>query len=321
LDHAVRALGESTFDEDLLRLEYALSEVCGDHTRIVGFWVGAPIHYDRLRVRPVSYGTALGEYAEQFGKKAEQLGKKKARLEYALKTAEESLSWMANVSRGYLGWLLTNRDFLDEHYALFDKWKEEVRTQGIPTLGPLLAQAMDWPGAERAVDDRHRGFIEDFEALFHRWRLNSLTAPFLPVPLAPQMTGHLPASILRQLSGAGAFWFIPDIFPVPSRDQIRQLLDDSLRGGQKPEHLKEWTAMIRKDNTAKNQIARFARIFELQHFWRLFHQRHAEALYRKVGKLKEAFASFLECDHETIRKDLLSIGKRLGRDWARRLHG
>lgn len=43
LEAVVGTLGKERFDAKLLDLEYALSDVCGDHASHVGFW-GGPAH-------------------------------------------------------------------------------------------------------------------------------------------------------------------------------------------------------------------------------------------------------------------------------------
>ena len=45
----VGELEREAFDSELLDLEYALSDVCRDHTQNVGFWGGQPILYRLLR--------------------------------------------------------------------------------------------------------------------------------------------------------------------------------------------------------------------------------------------------------------------------------
>ena len=123
--------------------------------------------------------------------------------------------------------------------------------------------------------------------------------------------------MLEQLNCAGGIFFIPDTFPVPSRDQFRRLLEDSLRSDKGPEHLADWTRMVRRSNAAKREIARYARIFELQHYWRVLFQRHRKALDRNEGNVKKAVASFLNVDSQVVHRDLLLIRQRLGPDWIK----
>jgi hypothetical protein len=71
LDAIVRELGDATFDPALLDLEYALSDVCRDHTHCVGFWAGQPIQYWLLRWLPLP--EVSNETAASWGKNPVQM--------------------------------------------------------------------------------------------------------------------------------------------------------------------------------------------------------------------------------------------------------
>ena len=75
---------------------------------------------------------------------------------------------------------------------------------------------------------------------------------------------------------------------------------------------------MRGSNPAKNKIPRFGRVFELQHYCRILHERHAQAIHRRLGDLEFALASFMGVSPETIHRDLLFIRDRLGEDWMSR---
>jgi hypothetical protein len=76
--------------------------------------------------------------------------------------------------------------------------------------------------------------------------------------------------------------------------------------------------IIRRDNSARNQMDPFVRYFELQHYWRILHQRHPNAIYRKAGKLREAFGNVFGITNERIKEDLKVFRRRLGKDWLQR---
>ena len=85
-----------------------------------------------------------------------------------------------------------------------------------------------------------------------------------------------------------------------------------------PDHLVKWRRIVARENAAKNAIARYARLFSLQHYWRLIHERHAIAVKRQACHLRAAFATFFDVSPDSIRKDLTSITKGLGSGWERR---
>jgi hypothetical protein len=221
----------------------------------------------------------------------------------------------AKVTRGYAGWLMTNRQFLAEHDELLAAWAQMIRKWGLDRLGILLPHGISLPGNDPTADPQWPGYGAAFEAFFLRWRLQGLAAPRLPVPLQPLMAGVFPASILPQVMRAAGVFCIPDTYPIPSRDELRGMLEDSLHGSGRPEHLVEWMTIIAGHNAAKKPIPRYARLFEVQHYWRVLHQRHPEALRRKGEVVKRAIASFLGTSEGAIHSDLLVIRNKLGADW------
>ena len=313
LDVVVSKVGKDQFDAALLGLEYVLADKCGDHTQHVGFWGGQAIWY--MMLRPASLSVTDKELQDL----AVYMKKTPQHVQNCLDMQQRRLAWNASVFRGYLGWLLTSPTFLQEHDNLFTKWKPQIWKSGVLQLGPLLPEGAAPPGTRRVSSKTSQSFAKAFADFYIRWRLNGLVAPYLPTPLAPKLSRSFPLTILEQLQGAGGIFFIPDTYPIPSRDQFRQLLEDSLRGDKGPEHLADWTRIVRRGNAAKTEISSYARIFELQHYWWILHQRHSRALNRNLGKLKEALASFLEAESQTVHRDLLRISKRLGPDWVERL--
>lgn len=278
--------------------------------RTLDFGVGQPINYPSLRAEPLSLSS------EELQTLAAALKKTRERVQDMLRSAQRPLTWNASVSRGYIGWLLTSRTFLEEHRQLFTKWQNKIRKSGLVQLGPLVSEGTTLPGTRRVSSKTTLQFAKESENFYIRWRLNGLAAPYLPVPLTPKLSGAFPLTVLGQLNGAGGIFFIPDTFPIPSRDDLRRLLDDSLRSDKGPEHLSDWTRMVQRNNAAKREIGRFSRIFELQHYWKVLCQRHSKALNRNEGKLKQAVASFLRVDEQVVHRDLLLIRKRIGSEWT-----
>lgn len=76
--------------------------------------------------------------------------------------------------------------------------------------------------------------------------------------------------------------------------------------------------LVAGSNTGKQAIARNARIFVLQHFWRVLHHRHSAALRRRSAMLKRSFARLLNTGEQSIHQDLLAIRRRLGPNWVER---
>jgi hypothetical protein len=131
---------------------------------------------------------------------------------------------------------------------------------------------------------------EEVRAFLVRWRLMGMAGPRLPIPMMPLLGGTFPLSIMEQLLATGGVFSVPDTYPIPSRDELRSLLEDAIRPSR-PEHLNEWMQITRKNNPAKNQIERYSRLLELQHYWELLHERHADRLTGQLTKLQTAFAT------------------------------
>jgi hypothetical protein len=89
-------------------------------------------------------------------------------------------------------------------------------------------------------------------------------------------------------------------------------LEGALRQGEGLEHLKEWVNIVQQHNLARNRITRFARLFEVQHYWRIMRERHPAALARRLGQFEAAVACFLKSEQQTVRRDFQFIRRRLG---------
>jgi hypothetical protein len=308
LEQVVTEVGEDRFDVELLRTERALSEVFQDHSSSIGFWRGHPISFRLLRP-----DTDLTDDVT-VRETAEALGKSEAEARESLHLGSQRLRWNADVRRGYCGWLMTNRDFLAEHRRIFNDWDNAVTQQGIPTMGPAVRDAQAIPGSRLAADSTGQ-FLQDFETFFMRWRLDCMPAPYVPQPMGT----HMPISDLRPVLGhmrrGGTTFYIPDVYPVPARDTLRAMVEEALRNHHAPDYLTEWFDIVNSDNVAKNQIPRYGRIFEVQHYLRALHSRHSEALRRKKSALIFALAEYFRVSDDTIERDLRFIASRLGSDW------
>jgi hypothetical protein len=300
-------VGESRVDSELLKMEFELSRIHGEHCANVGFWGGCPITFELLRSSNSLAGDDVLQWMQECGYTEKE----------ALETTElagDRLSWTRNVRRGYCGWLMTNRTFLSEHDAIFSQWAGLMEQNGIPVMGAVVRDAQAIPGSELASAEMEP-FIQAFQDFFIRWRLDSMPAPFTPVP----MSVHLPVSDLRTMLGhmrdGGMSFYFPDIFPIPGRETIREMIEEALRDSQSPEHLLEWFSIVRSENRAKNEIVKYNRLFEVQHYLRAIYSRHGKALRRKKSSIKIALSEFLRVSEDTIERNLAIITKNLGKNW------
>jgi len=316
--HQDLELGIEVFDKDLMELENAATRICGDCAFNVGLRSGAAFSY-ALLCTDRRCGRISVEQAKSIGLNLNQVA-----LDYRVDRMNARLKPLTSVARGYVGWLMSNKQFLDEHDAIISKWINMVRRWGFDRLGILPLQGMFLPGDDPTTDPQWSAYGQAFEEFFTRWRLQGLVAPYLPIPLQPLMAGNLPVTVLPQLTRAGGVFCIPDTFPVPSRDELRNLLEGAIHGGQgkaknDDEHLKEWMKLIAKDNAAKKPILRFGRLFLFQHYYRTLHHRHARSLHGKSSIVREVLAEFLgKVSMKTIKSDVRFLRKQLGKDWPER---
>jgi len=308
-DEVVQQVGEGVFDPEAARLEDELGSICGDHSANAGLWRGCAFAYSQLhRPAPFSISAAAAGW-----------GLNQAEIDNRLRVLAERGAGIAGSTRGYLGWLSLQRRFVEEHDDLLRAHVSVVTRWGTAAFG-LPVPPVGFDQASSAEQAAFRAADEPFVDFFCRWRLQGLAAPYLPVPLQPLMAGNLPEIVLARYLRTGGLFVVPDTFPVPSRDEFRGMLDDALHGSP-PGHLREWMEIISADNTAKQAIPRFSRMFQLQHYWRVLQHRHRRALHRRATPLKQAFASFLRIGVQTIHNDLIEIRRCLAADWAERSAG
>ena len=164
LDQVVTEVGKSRFDADLLAMELALSEVCGDHSSLIGFWREQPIRFLHLRPKNDLVDDFFVQGMVEFGA-SEGMARE------TLATLGRRLDWAAEVRRGYSGWLMTNRTFLEEHRLVFQNWADEVAHNGIPSMGPVVRDAQAVPDSQLG-QGRLEQYVRAFEDFFIRWRID-----------------------------------------------------------------------------------------------------------------------------------------------------
>jgi hypothetical protein len=302
-----RQTGES-FDVDieLLKMEFELSRISGDHGTRVGFWINAPITCNLMHATPLRR-----EDLELFGKLREE------QISEIIRAANERLLSFAEISCGYAGWLMTNRDFQSELDGLVSRYDDQMHRWGTALVGipvPSFIPAGNLnPTDEEGWKDYDSGILE----FCIRWRLQGLAGPRIPIPMRPMMSGQFPLSVVPQLMRAGGVFNWPDTFPLFARDELRDLLASALqpRPSQSTEHLDGWRSIVAASNRAKNQIPALERRFRLQHFWRLLRERHPLAFPGRLARIEEAFAEYFGMDNSTIKLDRRTITKSLGADW------
>jgi hypothetical protein len=307
LEAVVAAVGEARFDADVVDLDRVLSRECGDHSAQVGYRDGAPVRYDLIG-DPLDLTAAVLEGTQQFAGELKWPALSVEQLE-GCANLEQRSSWARGVARGFAGWLSANATFVQEQHDFFTKWATQCTRYGLSGPSPKLSGPQ--PRANTAAAD-YFPFVTARDAFLTRWSLRGLAGPFLassPMPDFGAGTGDLSASARPP----GLTMSYPSIFPTPEPQVLRAMIEEAIARRRKlPEHLRAWGELVEGDSQAKKAIAGHARVFLLQHCWRLLFSRHAEALAGHVHDVRLAVATFLGVGEESIRKDLTTLAKARG---------
>ncbi|MEX1039830.1 MAG: hypothetical protein WDZ51_04325 [Pirellulaceae bacterium] len=307
-------------------VERHISEICGDHSTWAGVWNNARVQYTGLRrsskfsLDPnLSEGQDVQGLIVEMGWDQPPHNLNPAKVANSIRVANNRFtSPFLQALSAYPGWLLTNRTFIEEQEQLVQDLRQEIRQWG--TAPFHLSQ----PAMPKYLEINNEGHFDlsrtmaMFQEFLARWRLSCLTGPDLPVPQGPMMDGDILPAMMRQLSAAGGLFFVPDTVPLPSRDDLRDMLGESLHKRADQSHLTEWQDLIANDRPDRGPLRKFQRLFKLQHYWRLLHQRHPQIFKGNLRRLREIFGTFLEVSAATIMKDLQEVEDRLGKGWETR---
>ncbi|WDI41068.1 hypothetical protein [Bremerella sp. P1] len=220
--------------------------------------------------------------------------------------------------RGYQGWLMTNFDFLEELDKLLLNHGPELE------LNHFDATLWHTQLHIEGMQNNHTDSLElpqpliELQAFLARWRLSRLAGPYYPIPQGPLASGVIPQIMFDQLQSSGGFFYLPDTIPIPSRDELRDLITGALTADAEVDHLAEWKVQISSSNPSKAPIHRYARQFQIQHCWRLLHDRHSNIMKRNKTRLKKLLGDSLGASDSSIKADFKLIEKRLGKDWGHR---
>jgi hypothetical protein len=211
----------------------------------------------------------------------------------------------------YAGWLFTNRQFVDEFRSLKRDHGLFLRPE-LPIRPVYLGQAdprtLGLQGAVDPVTDAVRAFVL-------RWRLLTIIGPRTVLVPGPQ-TQHLFPPLGADPSETRVNASHPDILPLPGRDELRQQLESQrLESIRDEEHLRQWADLVEAETLGRRRLDSLCLWYRLQHYLRVFHERHGDRLYRNQAAVQNAFAAFLGCSDSTIRRATDAITERLGPRW------
>lgn len=306
----VREIDPSQFETDEFNFARILAVEAESVPGCVGFRDGIPIIDELLRPIPRldMSSTMVSDYFREF----QAAGFRADGIDAVIRHRSELFH---GPRRGYLGWLWTNPAFLSEWRTLSGEMN--IADAHVHPPIPLSSGAIKSLKSESDVRRASRDdpVSEAVRAFCHRWRLSQIVGPATVYPMGTQF----PAALVGDLSGAqttGSFLYIPDIAPLPNRDELRQMLEETVRqtAAHNP-HLDEWMNLVRADTQGKNAIAKYAEWYLLQHYLRVLYSRQHAALGRSLGSITGVLSTELNLSLDTIRRYLREIKGRLGDNW------
>ena len=313
LDAAIQGVGRSKFGSDELDLEHDVSRICEDFSNTVGVYRGHGLTYSDLAYDPSIQMTweQAQECRLQF-RNEEEFDRWKIGMQACLLA-------QAKNRRAYLGWLLTNKQFIQEHDQIILHWEELLRVTGFVGIGSGVSEryfsssVMDSISEER-LEQCHANFSQ----FFGRWRINGLAAPYLPKVLSISASVTPPIPRLHNADANSVFLTIPDIMPVPSRDTLRSIIDDVLATKSDRSQLEDWLPLVSIRSRSSRELERTPGFLSCSIFGFRSCPVTEPKTHRCVNKLKIAFAEHFHCDLDVIHGDIARIRTRLGKEWEHR---
>lgn len=313
-----RALeGEEFSDKvapEMADVEQKLSQWAAE-TNHVAVYNGHPYKDPYVQIdSPVSFRSQENDPDEQ----PDQATPNAAALDNAARIRNESVKRpFVQALRGYQGWLMSNPQFLEELDSLLLDHGVEIEANHFDAQAWQAQLEIDWMNQNTGATPLPQS-LTTFQAFLSRWRLARLAGPSYPIPLGPLASGLIPQSMFHQIQSSGGMFFLPDTIPIPSRDELRSLITGALSAEEDTQHLADWRQLIDSSKPNKTAIDQYTRRFQVQHCWRLLHERHPDIFSRNRGKLQELLASALDTGVNSIKKDFRAIKRSLGDHWEER---
>ena len=309
-DALLRGLGRSQLDPELQKIDLHLAAVADANGGCVGFRDGIPFADSLLRPAP-----AVNPQDPTLAGYFRSLGWTNERIKIFSTQAARRLHVVNEPRRGYLGWLFTHRLFLDEFDGLKRNFSEIISARQPPPQPIALPNGVE-PPSFLQMAETDKDAANSIRQFCERWRLQSIGGPRTIQPLGIQFPVILPALSAVQSQHSGALLYIPDIAPLPDRDELRLMLEDSARStAAMSDHLREWIDLISADTQGKKSIQKYSRWYVVQHYMRVLFSRHGDRLCRCGSRVEAALSQGLEISSDALHRDLLAMKKRLGLNW------
>lgn len=260
-----------------MRFEQELSRFCGsgragiaeDSRLMLG-----PLNPPAVDAQSIADAAAFADGSKNSNASAELNAR--AVVKIAM-TAERRLAPLRDMRQAYLGWLLTNKEFLTERDRVRDRRAR---------LGLRLSFQTVW-------DREHDTEFASFSA---KWLISSFASWDLPVPQGSNMSGIALPAAAGDCSPAVTIQ-LPVTMGLPVRYPTLNIIREA-RLTQCPPHLRGWVTQL-----DSSRAGRFINVFRL-HFYRdiVLKSRYAARFRGNVERLDRVMAEFLGLSEEAVRK-------------------
>ncbi len=242
-------------------------------------------------------------------------GWSEARIDLLQRQQDAFAQKIRDLTKGYLGWLVTEPGFRLELVLFLDEHKAWICNEG------RFPEIPQWFFTERvspSCSTTEAANEESFASMFlQRWGLETLLTPDLPYPIRPQLGGAGLYDLYKLSEIGGLVLYVPWYLFHDQSLTLRDILNRRTTEN-KPNHLDEWL----KKQPDRWGYSRYVAMFDIYVFWLLGLQaRYGQRLDGHVRRLEESFAVYLdptrtsplEIDKgaEVVRKIRLQMLKRL----------
>lgn len=278
-----------------LNAEHELTEHCCTE-QIVGYSHGWSVRFDLLDDpdrKAQSVRALVEEFAEMRG---DPPPSRRTLMQFQLQSAG-----IKRAQRGYAGWLVTNQRYRQELRQVQEKWSPPARRFGLPMVGTL------WHAPKSFRKSKYRMALAAF---FERWQLEGLASFELPVPMGPELPVVDPKPMIARMRACGTTLFLPDTFPVPSREEIRSI-GLNVQAQRADAHLRDWINIVRREGN-RTGVARFGQLLAVHFCWAIVRSRYSNLVKRNAERIDAAVGQYVNCAPDTVRRFRRLIGERLG---------
>ncbi|MBN68310.1 MAG: hypothetical protein CME32_03380 [Gimesia sp.] len=190
--------------------------------------------------------------------------------------------------RGYAGWLVTDLGFQLSKAEFVREWWEQIQERGeFPGVPPMKMLRDSTP-----LPISQRPFYAGYTQFYHKWSLERLATPHLPVPMHSNPVGVSQYSE-EVNEAAGLSLFVPWYLLADQDLKLHDIAKHHLMYGHK-KHLQGWIGKKSReeDKWGYNRYSIMLKMFVFLECG--LYPRYRERLNWKTKKIDEAFTEFLE---------------------------